>query len=334
MARKRLNTIDMATGLAIFLVVLGHVVARQPPEGNDWYVELKYLIYKFHMPFFMFLSGTVFYYTYKPINTAADYWRYVTKKGLRLLPGFLVFSMVIWLGKILASHFLQVDNLPSDGLKSLMQIFFEPASSVAGSLWYIYVLFEFYLLFPVFVELFRRNVAAIVCLAAILHFSVLAADVTDFLAIDRFCEYSLFFAIGIVFVSRYESSVIWFKRRAILLIGLFLLSFVSIGFIPEYASKTLIGLLSIPALYSLVDAIRSERVKRWLALLGTYTVSIYLMNTLFIGLTKGVMLKFASWDNAGFLIFFPALLVAGIVGPILAQKYCLARIPYLRHIAR
>jgi len=58
--RSRLLEVDAARGLAILLVVLGHVVARDMPAGNAWFAEVKAAIYLFHMPLFMVLTGITF----------------------------------------------------------------------------------------------------------------------------------------------------------------------------------------------------------------------------------------------------------------------------------
>ena len=63
--------------------------------------------------------------------------------------------------------------------------------------------------------------------------------------------------------------------------------------------------------------------------LGKYTFPIYLMNTAFIGLSKGVMLQFASWDGMNFLWFAPVLLAAGVAGPILVKRLLIARNQFL-----
>ena len=67
MARERLSFIDSLKGFAIFLVVMGHVIAWQfadheqaihngSPQVSIWW----HFIYSFHMPLFMFLSGFLF----------------------------------------------------------------------------------------------------------------------------------------------------------------------------------------------------------------------------------------------------------------------------------
>ncbi len=324
----------MAKGLAIFLVVLGHLVAREPPAGNAWYVELKQLLYKFHMPFFMFLSGSVFQATYAPLAGFAAYRRYLAKKAARLIPGFLLFSLIIWCGKTVGALFLRVDNVPSDAIDALLRIVAKPSTSVAGSLWYVYVLFEFQMVFPLVLALFRRSLLAVLALAIALHVVSIAFPMTQLFAIDRFCEYALFFSLGFVFIAHYESVVAFVLDRVLLFYGLFALSFLSILLWPGDGSKTIIGLCSLPALYAFVTSFRSDRDRAALFTLGEYTFSIYLMNTLFIGITKGVLLKLVPWDHANFLLFFPALLTAGVVGPVALHRYALARVPYLGTITK
>lgn len=51
---KRLNFIDIAKGIGIILVVLGHSLAY------ECHNRLFFMIYSFHMPLFFFLSGFVF----------------------------------------------------------------------------------------------------------------------------------------------------------------------------------------------------------------------------------------------------------------------------------
>ncbi len=324
----------MAKGLAIFLVVLGHLVARDPPLGNAWYVEGKELLYKFHMPFFMFLSGAVFQATYAPLESVAAYRHYVSKKAARLVPGFLLFSLLIWAGKAVGSHFFRVDNLQSDAIDALLRVVAMPATSVAGSLWYVYVLLQFQVIFPLVLNLFRKSLPAVLALTIALHIISLSFQMTQLFAIDRFFEYALFFSLGFVFIAHYEAIVAFVLDHVLLAYALFALSFLTILLWPDDRSKTVIGLCSLPALYAFVVSFRSSRARMVLLTLGAYTFSIYLMNTLFIGITKGVLLKLLPWDGANFLLFFPALLAAGVIGPVLLHRHVLTRIPYLGRITK
>ena len=166
MSRQRLEELDVAKGLAIFLVVLGHIVAGPSPAGNQWYVSLQVLVYEFHMPFFMFLSGAVFQVTFRPTAGAASTWAFVASRTQRLLPAFVIFSIVIWAGKNVASHFLTVDNFDSRGWEGLIEIYLSPTTSAARSLWYIYVLLELYILFAVVLTATSGRLLPAVLLAA------------------------------------------------------------------------------------------------------------------------------------------------------------------------
>jgi peptidoglycan/LPS O-acetylase OafA/YrhL len=334
MTRERLTDIDLAKGLAIFLVVVGHVVAREPPLGNEWYVALKSLIYEFHMPFFMFLSGAIFAVTWGRLEGLSAYGAFARARLLRLAPGFALFSLIIWAGKVVGGRFLHVDNAQSADVDSLVLIFTRPGASVATTLWYIYVLLELYLAFPLLLALVRGRVLAALALAAVLHALPFFVTLPDFLAIDLFCEHSLYFALGIVFIKYYKPAVAAISRTALLFYGLFALSFLSSLILPYYGAKTLIGTLSIPAIYAFVNSLRAERDRAVLLTLGEYTFSIYLMNTLVIGFTKGALLKIAPWDGANFIAFFPALLAAGVIAPILLHRHVFARIPYLARITK
>ena len=49
---ERRDDIDRAKGLAILLVVFGHLVARADPADVAWYEPLRRAVYAIHMPFF------------------------------------------------------------------------------------------------------------------------------------------------------------------------------------------------------------------------------------------------------------------------------------------
>ena len=61
--RARLTDLDRAKGLAILLVVFGHLVPQEDPAGVTWYDPIRIAIYLFHMPFFMYLSGYVTFWS-------------------------------------------------------------------------------------------------------------------------------------------------------------------------------------------------------------------------------------------------------------------------------
>ncbi len=333
MSKQRLEELDLAKGLAIFLVVLGHVVTGRYPVGNEWYGILQMLVYEFHMPFFMLLSGAVFQVTFRPGGMAST-WKFISSRTWRLLPAFVIFSVVIWAGKHLAAQFQVVDNFDARGWGELAEIYVSPTTSVARSLWYIYVLLELYALFAIVLMASAGRLLPAVLLAvamrALYHFT----EVPPTFGANSLCEYAIFFVLGVAFARAYHRLMPLFRENSLAFYGIFAASFLSMLVLPHYWAKGLVGLASVPACLAFASSFTSGRDKRALLLLGEYTFTIYLMNTLFIGFAKGMLLQFLPWDGRYFLLHFFVLLTAGVFGPILLHRLVFTRIPPLARITK
>ena len=328
----RYENLDKAKGLAIILVVLGHIVAREGPAGNEWMMQLKALIYKFHMPVFMAISGITFALSSKPLFTVHDLTTFIRARSARLVPGFVLFALVIWLGKLIAVAFMKVDNAPQDQWYALLTIFTDPAASSAGSLWYVYVLLELTIVFALYRLFFHEKLIYIVLCAGIAHLLQAQTNVPSGLGLRLFCEYAWYFAVGLVIAKNLVWVAPFVVAQRVFFISLFALSFATIPIAPAWQSKLLIGMSAIPAIYALASSAKSKGVNAILLTLGRYTFCIYLMNTIMIGLTKGVMLKLLSWDYGNFALYFVALTLAGLVGPIIFYRNVLWHIPYLKRV--
>lgn len=326
--RERLFDVDRSKGIAIFLVVLGHIVSRQPPEGNAWFVELKHIIYLFHMPFFMFVSGVTISYSYRGIHSTFDYFVYVKQKFERLAPAFFLFGILILFGKFFAAKFMHVDNLNEDIINQLVNLMIRPTQSASSSLWYIYVLMELCIIFPLIMLLGKARIYNTIPFAIILYF----IDGGDYLMLNSLFKYLLFFLLGAFAAQDWNSFTKALDNNKLLFMLLFIVSF-SINYtdIDHNISKLVIGLCSIPAIIALMRTEWSKKAQ-FLVFWGTMTFPIYLLNTITIGVTKGVVLKFTTWDNQNFLFIAPLLLLAGMYGPIFIKKYIFPHFKYLDKI--
>jgi fucose 4-O-acetylase-like acetyltransferase len=320
----RLPDIERAKGLAILLVVFGHVVAREAPVGNEWYMSSKDAVYSFHMAFFMFLSGLVFFMRAVPVASIQEYAVSVRKRFLRLMPAYFLFAGLVFAGKWGAQSFLHVDN-PVKGFTSLMDIVLFPMQSVSSFLWYIYVLFLFSIAGLALLTFTKGRIWPLIVIGVALQF----VPAFQFLGLGQFTKYFLFFALGGVAVRGWGTYTGWVDR--IWLLALLSLAIVlGTGF---YAGQAWIiaALLSIPALHGLC---RQEFPGgRILLFAGGMTFSIYLMNTMAIGVVKAVLLKLTNWDGANFvLLFFPLLMFAGVMIPIFLKKFIFPRIGWLNRV--
>lgn len=331
---RRLADIDRAKGLAILLVVLGHI-AREAPRGQEWYQVLKDALYQFHMPFFMSLCGVTMYLSYKPFRGADGYWRYLRGKFLRLMPAFLLFGLLVLVGKSFAARFLPVDNLPESFWSGAWLILTRPITSSAGFLWFIYTLFLFYAALPALMPLARRHFAWLLLLAATLHFLPLDKSLADWFMLGQFAEYLLFIVVGFAVARHYEEWTAFLDEYATGLIALFaalVAVFLAIGPVP-LTSKTVLGLASIPALHALVRLPFSAR-QRWLATLGSYSFTIYLLNLFVIGLVKGVTAVSLRQATEWFPIVALGMLVLGCLAPIALSRVLFQRFPWLDRVTR
>lgn len=322
--KSRIFEIDRAKGLAILLVVVGHIEGRTPLAGNDWYGVLKEWIYLFHMPFFMFLSGFVMEYTYRTIATASEYYQFIRGKFIRLMPAFFAVSILIVTGKTIASHLMHVDNVPEGIWSGLLDILIRPAYSSASALWYIYVVFIFYLMLPILKRIGGEHAWPFIVIGAIAY--IAHSDITSLFALNRVAEYALFLAIGIMTARNYPTFIRNLDKFGWIALVLFIaLSFTH--FLLPYP-KLILGLVSIQALIFLLRLPvfnHSAVLLTW----GKYVFAIYLFNTLFIGLVKGIGLKFVPWDGLNFMVYFPLLVASGILLPLAFKKWVLAKWPPL-----
>lgn len=329
-AGRRLREIDMAKGLAIMLVVWGHIVAGAPPRDNAWYMWSLEAVYLFHMPFFMFLSGVVAGHGYRPQASLAAWGHFVRGKMVRLLPAYALIAVLVVSGKLLAMHFVFVDNPPPSLWRGLLDVFLQPNRSAAKSLWFIYVLFLYYLTLHGWMALLRQRALGLIGVGLVLAW----VPAPDWLLLDRYCPFFLFFALGFNCGQRYDATVAVLDRIGPLCLLLFAAALLAATGDLVPLGKTGVGLLAIPALMWLVRRWQSRGRAAFFLQLGEYSFVIYLLNTICIGLAKGVGFKFVRWDGPVFLLYVPLLFAAGLLLPVWIKRYLLVHVPVLDRITR
>lgn len=95
--KRRIHWIDISRGIAIILVMYGHLFASD---------NSRYLIYSFHMPLFFFISGLVFKPSNKPfLTTAGKYFK-------QLLIPYYIFAIFTFLFALVSQTTkLSLDNV-------------------------------------------------------------------------------------------------------------------------------------------------------------------------------------------------------------------------------
>lgn len=116
----RLPYVDSLKGFAILLVVLGHVLQHYYSDE----ILIVRIVYAFHIPMFMFMSGYVCYMKYE--------WSMVRRRAVQLLVPFfssiiLSYGINVWLGtadETLPVYLWNVVLQPDRGLWFLWALFF------------------------------------------------------------------------------------------------------------------------------------------------------------------------------------------------------------------
>jgi fucose 4-O-acetylase-like acetyltransferase len=318
MARRA--DIDMARGLAILLVVFGHIVARADPAGVNWYEPLRRAVYAFHMPFFLYLSGLTAALSGTVLTPRAGWAGFAKRRARRLLVPFFGLGALILVGKIAASHWMFVDHSPSGLVSGVGALIWHTADSPALSIWYLFVLFVLSVTAP----LLLGGDPGRAWLLAVLGLLLYALVPPPICYLDRVGRYAIFFVLGVCAGLR-DASWTAFVERAwppclVLLCGLLVADALWGAQWPETFVLLPAGIVSMPALHGLVRHLPQNwhPVFLWL---GQYGFMIYLFNTVFIGLAKGAALHFVGWDAQWFGLLAPALMAAGVFGPVALKRF-------------
>ncbi len=314
--RQEKTDITIAKGLGILLVVIGHILARGRPEGHDWFVEVMNLIYAFHMPFFMVISGYVFFRPGRVEKLYETYTSHLTKQTCRLLIPFFAMGIFVMFGKMATSPFLHVDNKPEGMMTGLYNLFWNTDQSPSFFIWYIFVLYIYAIITPLAFRFLPK--ALYVCLGAGIVLYVL--NPPHVLYLTMLMPYFLFFMAGGLLRTYDDLYLTYLDQYKLLWILLFIASFafyLAAPFDYKYI-QLIIGLCSIPALHAVCRMLMDQQntLRSGFYYLGQNTLVIYLFNTICIGVVKGILFLFISWDGAAFFFFLPVLIAAGLIGPL------------------
>lgn len=271
---KRVVWIDIAKGLLILLVILGHC------DIND---DIKYVIYSFHMGAFFFLSGL----TFSPKRPPKDF--FIKKLKTLVLP-YIMFSVVLTVYNF-TKHvvFDSAFNLKDAILSFLIPISGRYESSVYG-LWFLPCIFFTELLLYSIIKLYDRHkfiaiIYAFVVISAIVLFYFLTnvACIITIIPFSLLCMFCGYFAKHTIRKITDKRTVVIGGVSLILFIVCVLLnhhfsassldlSSLNFGCVPFYIFSTLFGAIVICALSILIAKIKFTKT---IVFLGTYSLYFY-----------------------------------------------------------
>ena len=143
--QNRIEYLDVCKGIGILLVVAGHSLLDEMVAASWGYQFLFNVLYSFHMPLFMVLSGIVF--RLKIDRNTAQPLRYLKGRTRSVLIPFLVYTVLLYLVFAAANYLPGVGSVLQGSGRSLLSVKDYLVECVKGNnpygihMWFLYCLF-------------------------------------------------------------------------------------------------------------------------------------------------------------------------------------------------
>jgi fucose 4-O-acetylase-like acetyltransferase len=308
----RYPELERIKGLAIVLVVWGHLASATFFTFPMWFLVSISVVYSFHMPLFMYVSGFVFFHSRYHERFWKSPTQYIIGRVDRLIIPFVLIGLIITCGKFALGSLGGIPDPVESLAVGIWEIVANSPGNPAASVWYLIVLFSYTVITPILIRICRNKIAYILAFSA----TFWIFEATDFLYIDRILHYYIFFILGGLVARNYESVKLHLHNWTAASCVIF---FMSCWFFHRGQYAILIcGLCSIPAIHGLFSS-RIFDKERILLALGGQTMIIYLTNTIIIGILN--ILFYRIFDKSShvvlltFFMFFCATCI-----PILLKK--------------
>lgn len=243
--RERIQTWDILRGVAFLSVVLQHSLANYVYTQNatiqqSYILAVWYHLAKFGVPMFIFLTGAALFYNY---NKQVNFWKYIFKRIKEIFIPYLAWTMIY--------YFYFTHNYNFDAIFFTRVSHELIAPQLGLHLWFIVLIFQFYLLYPLLQAFWNRvneknNIFHVMIFCSIIYmffmwvsYYYIPAHVQSYspfiqnLAANRnmiFIFYFIYFLFGGAFALNMP---LWLKNinnRWILLASIFIIGFSWTGY--------------------------------------------------------------------------------------------------------
>lgn len=309
MSKKNKNlSIETLRGIAILLVVLGHVIGSGPSGGMkiDFPHPLRYLyvwIDYIQMPLFTAIAGWV--YALKPFSAFSGFGSFTRKKALRLLVPMAAVGTLYFF----VQYFMPGTNQKGD-LSQLWQIYVFPYTIY----WYLPSLFLIFLV-QYFIDkkgwMDTLGKWGVLCIIAIvlsrMNDAWILHDVPNFFSFKGALNQLPYFFAG---VAAQRFAVLLYSRSNIRImyvmafLGIFLIN--AVWFSDKLSSLCILlyPLTQIPTLFLLLSISKHNRFLVWV---GGYAYSIYLFHG--FGTSGGrILLKMIGVQSVALIFLFASFI--------------------------
>lgn len=348
--RKRIDEMEIMRGLAIIAIVLLHVTAYfMGSPGSHLAYKVSFFfnqVTRFALPLFMVMSGWALAYNAKP-EEDIDYAVFIKKRVKNILTPYLVWSVVYFIFYLTYIH-----KVPLGGGKledvalfaqqpwQLIPIFLK--NLLFGwnyvHLYFIILIFQFYLIFPLIIGPIRRvksplrfltvaSVLYILLMIYLFYFRVLTGN----LALDIFVRYYagmliswyVYFLIGILIGMHFQAFNDFANKHSLKMIALYVLTTVLVlveawstspGDIPKLTSLRvtvfLNTLVSIFFYFRVSQLLKGRKLGyKLVQITGRHSFTIYFVHLMLLVLLNNQLLRLSDQFSLQRTLYLPVLFI-------------------------
>ena len=308
--KKKIEWISILQGWSMLLVIIGHITLTNQfkDPAFPFSAFLEKIIYSFHMPLFMFISGYLFHLT--RINKNATYQSVIIDKLKRFGIPFSFFTSLTIILKLLLSHLMKSPVILE--LNYFIDVFILFKTNPLGEMWFLVTLFILMLFYPLYCYLIKNTSTIIIGTFIILTLYWINPHNIQIFQTSNVLKMGIFFWGGILF-SRFQLSQ---YLQSFYVFGVICILFIGSEIINSHIFIT--NILGIIFSFSLCIQL-SKKYPSLFSSFRNYTYQIFLMGIFF---QMGTRYLYLSFNNNNWYI--PCYLLSIILGlyiPVLISKY-------------
>ena len=189
---ERDNILDIAKGLGIILVIMGHISQN---------ALLSRFIYTFHMPLFFFASGISLFFT---LQKQDNFKKFFSKKFFSIIVPYIIFSIIFlayWI--VLEKHFREPSS--TSALSVFLNIFVSKADiqlyPTNAVLWFLPCLFSSLIISYFLIKLFKKKYVLVSVIIFAIGFILSNSKIYMPFALETAMIAQLFVILGYAFKS-------------------------------------------------------------------------------------------------------------------------------------
>lgn len=192
-AKNKFEFIATARCIGILLVVFGHSFPFNMHIPLPL-IKMVEFIYLFHMPLFLFLSGSLLAGNTRPAGA------YIRRRGIRLLIPYFALSVAAYLPKVLIQRFL--NDSVEFSVWYLIKTELVPRDNVWGHFWYIPVVFTLCCCGVLGLKTMRNRPISGWAVLAATYLLLFLPRTTDWFALEDLRKTMFYFVLGMVLAIR------------------------------------------------------------------------------------------------------------------------------------